>query len=66
MNEQETQDTYVKQPKQAKMQITQADFNKRVEFEYAHLTYMDRMPKEMAEGKAYDTIAKKYEVMKGR
>lgn len=48
-----------------KEQITQAEFNKRVEIESAYLTYMDRLPKEVADKKAVATVSEKYEV-KGR
>lgn len=45
-----------------KEQITQADFNKRVEIESAHLMYFDRMPKEVADRKATEFVSQKYEV----
>lgn len=45
-----------------KEQITQAEFNKRVEIESAYLTYMDRLPKEVADKKANATVSQKYEV----
>lgn len=45
-----------------KKQITQAEFNKRVEMESAYLTYMDRLPKDVADKKARETVAKTYEV----
>lgn len=48
-----------------KEQLTQAEFNKRVEIESAHLIYFDRLPKEVADRKATDFVSQKYEV-KGR
>lgn len=45
-----------------KDQITQAEFNKRVDMESAYLTYMDRMPKEVADKKAADFVSQKFEV----
>ena len=45
-----------------KNQVTQAEFNKRVEIESAHLIYFDRMPKEVADRKAAEYISQKYEV----
>lgn len=48
-----------------KEQITQAEFQKKVEIESAYLTYMDRLPKDVADKKATETVGAKYEV-KGR
>lgn len=46
-----------------KEQITQAEFQKRVEIESAHLTYIDRLPKEVADKKAKEVVSEKYEVV---
>lgn len=46
-----------------KKQITQAEFQKKVEIESAYLTYMDRLPKDVADKKAKETISEKYEVV---
>lgn len=48
-----------------KEQIAHAEFNKRIEIESAYLTYIDRLPKEIADKKALETVSEKYEV-KGR
>ena len=42
--------------------ITQAEFQKKVEIESAHLTYMDRLPKNVADQKAQEIVAKQFEV----
>ena len=42
--------------------ITQELFNKKVEIESAHLMYMDRLPKAVADQKAKAFIAEKFEV----
>lgn len=42
--------------------ITQAEFNKQVEIESAYLTYMDRLPKFVADQKAFATVSEKYQV----
>ena len=42
--------------------ITQEEFNKRVEIESAYLTYMDRLPKFVADQNAYKTVSEQYEV----
>lgn len=55
----------IKFEKELKMkeQITQAEFQKRVEIESAHLTYIDRLPKEVADKKAKEVVSEKYEVV---
>ena len=45
-----------------KTQISQSEFNKKVEIESAHLIYIDRMPKQFADKKAEETVAKQFEV----
>jgi hypothetical protein len=45
-----------------KQVITQAEFNKKVEIESAHLTHIDRLPKHVADEKARTVVAKKFEV----
>lgn len=45
-----------------KTTVTQAEFNKKVEIESAHLTYMDRIPKGIADQKAVATISEKFQV----
>lgn len=42
--------------------ITQSEFDKKVEIESAHLTYMDRLPKHIADEKAREVVAEKFEV----
>lgn len=42
--------------------ITQAEFQKKVEIESAHLTYVDRLPKVVADQKAFETVSQKYQV----
>jgi len=44
--------------------ISQAEFQKKVEIESAHLTYVDRLPKEVADKKAFDVVSEKFEVVK--
>lgn len=46
-----------------KEKITQAEFQKKVEIESSYLTYMDRLPKEVADRKAQEFVAQKYEVV---
>lgn len=46
-----------------KEQITEAEFQKKVEIESAYLTYMDRLPKDIADKKARETVSEKYEVV---
>ena len=45
-----------------KTKITQAEFNKKVEIESAFLTYMDRLPKEVADKHAQNFVSQKFEV----
>ena len=45
-----------------KQVITKAEFQKRVEIESAHLTYMDRLPKEVADKQATAYVASKFEI----
>lgn len=47
-----------------KQVITQAEFQKKVETESAYLTYMDRIPKEVADKKALEVVSQKFEVVK--
>ena len=49
-----------------KQVISQAEFQKRVEIESAYLTYMDRLPKEVADKQATEYIASKFEVVKNK
>jgi hypothetical protein len=49
--------------KKVKEQITQAEFQKKVEIESSYLTYIDRLPKEVADKKAKETVSEKYEVV---
>lgn len=42
--------------------ITQSEFQKKVETESAYLTYMDRLPKNVADKKAFEVISEKYQV----
>ena len=42
--------------------ISQAEFNKKVEIESAYLTYMDRLPKNVADKQAVATVSEKYTV----
>lgn len=42
--------------------VTQAEFNKKVEIESAHLIYMDRIPKGVADQKAFNTVSEKFQV----
>ena len=51
-----------KAAKVEKITITQEDFNKRVEIEFAYLTHIDRLPKFAAEQNAYKTVSEKYQV----
>lgn len=46
-----------------KKQVSQAEFQKRVEIESAHLTYFDRMPKREADAEALKYIQTKFEVV---
>ena len=45
-----------------KTTITQELFNKKVEIESAHLMYMNRLPKAIADQKAQTYVAQKFEV----
>lgn len=45
-----------------KQVITKAEFQKRVEIESAHLTYFDRLPKDVADKQASAYVATKFEV----
>lgn len=45
-----------------KKQITQTEFNKRVEMEAEQLHYFDRIPKDVAYKKAREVISEEYEV----
>lgn len=47
-----------------KQVISQAEFQKKVETESAYLTYMDRLPKEVADKKAFEVVSEKFEVVK--
>ena len=42
--------------------VTQEQFQKKVEIESAHLIYMDRLPKNVADQKAKEIVAQKFEV----
>ena len=42
--------------------ISQVEFKKKVEIESAYLIYMDRLPKNVADKQAHETISKKFEV----
>ena len=42
--------------------ISKAEFQKRVEIESAHLTYFDRLPKDVADKQATEYIKSKFEV----
>ena len=44
--------------------VSQAEFQKRVEIESAHLTYFDRLPKDVADKQAAEYVATKFEVVK--
>jgi hypothetical protein len=46
----------------AKRVVNQADYNKEVEKEIAHLIYFDRLKKDEAEKKAREVIAELFEV----
>lgn len=41
--------------------ITRAEFDKKVDTEFAYLTHVDRMPEAMARKKAAEIVAKDYE-----
>ncbi len=45
-----------------KKQISQAEFNKRVDMESAYLTHMDRLPKREADAEALKYVQSKFEV----
>ena len=45
-----------------KITINEVEFNKKVEIESAHLMYMGRLPKEVADRKAKEFMNKKFEV----
>lgn len=45
-----------------KQNVSQAEFDKRVEIEFCYLVYMDYMKKNEAWQKALDTINQKYTV----
>lgn len=42
--------------------VTQAQFNKKVEIESAHLIYMNRLPKGVADQKAFATVSETFQV----
>lgn len=42
--------------------VTQAQFNKKVEIESAHLIYMNRLPKSVADQKAVATVSETFQV----
>jgi len=42
--------------------ITQAEFDKKVDIEYAYLTYTERMPEDKALELARESVAKEYKV----
>lgn len=46
-----------------KKQVSQDEFNKRVEIESAYLTYMDRIPKREADAEALKYVKTKFEVV---
>lgn len=46
-----------------KKQINQVEFNKRVDMEFAYLTYVDRMPKKEANSEANKYVKNKFEVV---
>ena len=43
--------------------VSQAEFQKRVEIESAHLMYFDRLPKKEADAESLKYIKTKYEVV---
>jgi hypothetical protein len=42
--------------------ISLAEFNKKVEVEFAHLSYVDRMPADAAKQQAIKNVSKEYQV----
>ena len=40
--------------------ISRAEFDKKVEMEFAHLTYVERMPEKEAQTKAHNCVAKEF------
>lgn len=48
---------------QAKKQVSVEEFEKKVEIEVSHLTYIDRLPKEVAMKKARADMASRFEVV---
>jgi hypothetical protein len=47
-----------------KKEVTQVEFDKRVDIEFAYLTYMDRLNPIEAREKAVNTVAQEYKVKK--
>lgn len=46
-----------------KKEVTKEEFEKRVEIEVSHLTYIDRIPKEIAMNKARKDLAELYQIV---
>ena len=44
--------------------ISQAEFNKKVEIEFAYLTYMNRLPRDVANNQAIATVSEKFTIQK--
>jgi len=42
--------------------ITRAEFDKKVEMEFAHLSYVERMPEDKARAKAMESVSQEYRV----